>query len=72
VYNYVVRRTQLYLDERLDDLLESEARAQGVSKASLVRACVAERFDARHPDADLIGSIHGPPVDDLDAAIYGE
>jgi hypothetical protein len=64
------------MDEHLDDLLEREALAQGVSKASLVRACVAERFDGRRLEPDpidlLIGSIDGPPVDDIDAVIYGE
>lgn len=63
------------MDEALDDRLEREAAESGTSKAAIVRECVARRYADRDgvddPIDDLIGSLHGDPVDDIDAVVYG-
>jgi len=61
------------MDPELDDRLERQARAQGISKSALVRQCVREQlglpFDNRlrflptFPDAE--------PVEDIDTELYG-
>jgi hypothetical protein len=38
-----MRRIQIVIDPQLDDWLRHEAATKGVSKSSLVRACVRER-----------------------------
>ena len=70
-----VRRIQVFMDDDLDDQLEAEAAATGVSKASIVRESVAARYRQRSSAPDpidaLVGAFDGAPVDDLDAVIYG-
>lgn len=69
-----MRRIQVVIDPELDDRLEREAAARGMSKSALVRECVArelaaEPFDNRlwslptFPDAE--------PVEDIDTELYG-
>lgn len=42
-----MRKTTVYLPEELDARLEAEAKAEGVSKAELIRRGVAQLLDAR-------------------------
>ena len=39
---YIVRRTQIYLDERQTALLDTHAASEGVTRSTLVRQAVAE------------------------------
>ena len=69
-----MRRIQLYMDEELDDRLETEAAERGVSKASLVRMAVAEWFGtttSEDPIDGLIGAFDGAPADSIEDVIYG-
>ena len=68
-----MRRIQVVIDHELDDRLEREAAARGISKSALVRVSVerelSDPFDNGlwrlpvFPDAE--------PVDDIDAELYG-
>lgn len=50
VYNsYIVKRTQIYLDDRQDGDLARRAAAEGLTKSALIRRAVDEYLDA---DAD--------------------
>lgn len=74
VYTSLMRRIQIYIDERLDEQLGSEAARAGVSKAALIREAVALRYadSARLADPldGLVGSLDVEPgkVDDV---VYG-
>jgi hypothetical protein len=62
-----MRRTQIYLDEWLDEALQREAARTGRSEASLVRECLSHRFRspgrrANDPFDELIGSIDIEPA----------
>jgi len=46
---YIVRRTQIYLDERQDQQLEDRARACGRTKSALIREAV-NAYLAPHSD----------------------
>ena len=69
-----MRRIQLYFDEGTDDELAAEAARRGVSKAALVRDLVRQGFhrEAQDPIDSVIGLGDGEPVEDIDAAIYGQ
>lgn len=43
---YIVKRTQIYLDEEQDRKLERRARASGVTKSELIRRAI-DRFLSR-------------------------
>jgi hypothetical protein len=68
-----MRRIQIVMEPELDDRLEREARAQGLSKSALVRQYVRAQLELpfdnglrllpTFPDAE--------PVDDIDAELYG-
>jgi Ribbon-helix-helix protein, copG family len=75
VYNVVMRRIQIHIDEALDDAAEVEAARRGLSKAALIRASLARELAGETPsDADpwhaLTGWLDGGQVEDLDAVIY--
>jgi Ribbon-helix-helix protein, copG family len=65
-----MRRIQVFMDEQLDDRLEAEAAATGVSKAAIIRECVAARYVGRPAVTDpvdaLVGVFDGEPLDDPD------
>jgi hypothetical protein len=63
------------MDEELDSALEAESRRTGLSKAALIRQCVAHRFRplpsiAEDPLTAFLGASDDDPVDDIDAVIY--
>jgi hypothetical protein len=75
MYNVVMRRIQIHIDEALDDAAEVEAARRGLSKAALIRASLARELAGETPsDADpwhaLTGWLDGGQVEDLDAVIY--
>ena len=41
---YIMRRTQMYLDDRLWNALHARARAQNITVSELVREAVRERY----------------------------
>jgi hypothetical protein len=72
-----MRRIQVVIDPELDDRLEREATARGVSKSALVRECVESEL-ASKPRNGLrwIGELSAlfadvEPVDDIDEYLYG-
>jgi hypothetical protein len=42
---YIVKRTQIYLDDRQDDQLARRAAAEGVTKSALIRRAVDSYLD---------------------------
>jgi hypothetical protein len=40
VYWYIMRRTQIYVDESQDEMLAKQASAAGVTKSTLIRAAI--------------------------------
>ena len=69
-----VKRLQIMIETDLDDLLGRQARAEGCSKAALVRRYVRERL--RVPAGDdplrgMAGAYDGLPADDIDEVVYG-
>ena len=72
-----MRRIQVVIDPELDDRLEREAAARGMSKSALVRECV-QRGLVSEPENGLrwIGELSREfadvePVDDIDEYLYG-
>jgi hypothetical protein len=68
-----MRRIQVVIDPELDDRLEREARAQGLSKSALVRRYVRDYLD-RPVDNGLSSLPTFPdaePVNDIDTELYG-
>ena len=45
---YIVRRTQLYLDDHLWEALHSQARREGTTISELVRQAARERYLGTH------------------------
>ncbi len=52
---YIVKRTQIYLDEEQDRKLERRARAAAVTKSALIREAI-DRFLRREPTPSDIES----------------
>ena len=51
MYNsYIVKRTQIYLDDSQDDRLARRATAEGLTKSALIRRAVDEYLDADGDD----------------------
>jgi hypothetical protein len=70
-----MRRIQIYIEEAVDDVLETTAARTGRSKAALIRECVAARYSAatsieRDPISGLVGSVDVEPGD-VDEVVYG-
>jgi hypothetical protein len=69
-----VKRLQIMIEKDLDDLLGRQARAEGCSKAALVRRYVRERLRISAGDDSLrgmAGMYRGRPADDIDEVVYG-
>jgi hypothetical protein len=72
MYTHQVKRLQILIEEELDDALERRARAEGTSKAALIRAFVREKLEplpplAADPLSQMIGvdDYEPEPVDDV-------
>jgi len=48
---YIVKRTQIYLDDGQDDRLSRRAAAEGLTKSALIRRAVDEYLDREGDDA---------------------
>jgi hypothetical protein len=71
-----MRRLQIMIEPELDDWLEREAAARGISKGALVRECVQRKMRPLPPIQEdplweLVGAFDADPVDDIDEVIYG-
>ena len=69
-----VKRLQIMIEKDLDDLLGRQARAEGCSKAALVRRYVRERLHVPANDDPLrgmAGAYEGLPAEDIDEVVYG-
>lgn len=62
----MLKKTSIYLDERLDQGLARKAAAEGVTKAELIRQTLDASLDKpKRPKAKGIGMIKGPVPHDL-------
>jgi hypothetical protein len=60
----MLKKTSIYLDERLDQGLARKAAAEGVTKAELIRQTLDASLDKpRRPKAKGIGMMKGAPRD---------
>lgn len=50
---YIVRRTQIYLDEDQDRRLQARASAAGVTKSALIREAIEQFLKRRSRRSDL-------------------
>ena len=73
-----MRRIQIMIDPDLDDWLEREAAARGMSKGALVRECVRRGVDAQPSDNGLLALLElGEELmadvepADIDTELYG-
>jgi Ribbon-helix-helix protein, copG family len=71
-----MRRIQIHIDEALDAAVAAEAARRGVSKAALIRTCIAREVRVPAPPPDdpwdaITGWLDDDPVDDIDDVIYG-
>lgn len=70
-----MKRLQILIDEDLDDALERQARAEGTSKAGLIRRYVGERLRPLPPIQDdplwqMIGAAGDAESGDVDDVVY--
>ena len=70
-----MRRFNMYIEVKTDVALEDAARAEGVSKAELIRRFIARGLDRStrpgpDPIDDLVGDIDLEPAD-IDEVVYG-
>lgn len=49
--SYIMKRTQIYLDDEQDDQLARRAAAEGVTKSTLVRRAIDEYLEEGDDDA---------------------
>jgi hypothetical protein len=72
-----MRRIQIVMDPELDDRLEREAAARGISKSALVRECVEHGLPSKPRDNGLLAllalSKEFADVEpaDIDTELYG-
>jgi Ribbon-helix-helix protein, copG family len=72
-----MRRIQIVMDPELDDRLEAEAAARGVSKSALVRECLERQLPAEPFDNGLLGLLElskefaDVEPADIDTELYG-
>lgn len=78
MYNAVVKRLQIMIEEDLDEALGLEALKERTSKAALIRRYVRDRLRPLPPlDEDplweLVGMAEGAPDDSrsVDEVVYG-
>jgi len=71
-----MRRIQIHIDDALDAAVAAEAARQGISKAALIRACIAREVRVTTPPTGdpwdaMTGWLDDDPVDDIDEVLYG-
>jgi hypothetical protein len=71
-----MRRIQFSIDETLDAAVTAEAARRGISKAALIRACIARGVGVASappegPWEAMTGWLHDDPVDGIDEVVYG-
>lgn len=70
-----MRRINIVIDPELDDRLEREAAARGLSKSAFVRECVEQRLDDQPNGLAWIGELSRYNTDvesaDIDTELYG-
>jgi hypothetical protein len=73
-----VKRLQIMIEEEIDDALARRARAEGTSKAALIRRYVGERIRPLPPVEEdpiwgLVGLVDGEPGDSTSVrtVVYG-
>ena len=73
-----MRRIQIHIDEDLDQAAAAEAARRGLSKAALIRQCLAtsvgrtdEPSEPAPPWEEMIGWLDDEPVTDIDEVLYG-
>jgi predicted transcriptional regulator len=57
MYVYIMKRTQIYLDEELDRSLEALSKASGLTKSQLIREALAQVYLARRSRASTLRSL---------------
>lgn len=77
-----MRRTQIYLDEQMDDQIRQRAAAEGRSAAAVIREALNAYLGRSPVDTGeedpiraMAGTLHGLPPDaavELDRDLYGE
>lgn len=74
-----MKRLQIMIDEDLDAALARKARADGTSKAAIIRRYVRDRLNPLPPLRDdplwdLVGLVDGDPGDSaaVDDVVYGD
>jgi predicted DNA-binding protein len=50
---YIVKRTQIYLDETQDELLSRRAEATGATKSALIRDAISEYLRGEDPSLPI-------------------
>ena len=77
MYDFVVKRVQIHLEEDLDRAATAEAARRGMSKAALIRVSLAKELEMGTPaDADggwaaLTGWLEDGGVGHVDDVVYG-
>ena len=70
-----MRRINIVIDPELDDRLEQEAAARGMSKSALVRECVDQQIAPQENGLRWIGELAKYTEDiesaDIDTELYG-
>lgn len=70
---YIVRRTQLYLDDQLWGALHARAQRENTTVSELVRQAVRERYlgnlERRRAAMQRFVGIHKPRAEDRDARV---
>jgi Ribbon-helix-helix protein, copG family len=68
-----MRRIQVVIDPELDDRLEQEAAARGISKSALVRASVEHELSEPFDNGlwKLVGMFDVEPIENIDEFLYG-
>src|SRR5207247_10758154 len=76
---YIVKRTQIYLDDRQDDDLARRAAAEGLTKSALIRRAVDAYLDNDGDDElrlarfkDAVDAVAGVAPDLPQGALYVE